>query len=718
MEGTLSRSGTRPDMEAAREILNRRFGYSEFRLHQSDIISALLEGQDALTLMPTGGGKSLCYQIPALLRDGVGVVVSPLIALMQDQVDALQQLGIRAAFLNSTQDAGSRREIETAVRQGQLDILYLAPERLLTESTLHLLDAASLALFAIDEAHCVSQWGHDFRPEYQQLSMLHQRYPTVPRIALTATADVRTRQEIIEQLDLHKATVFINSFDRPNIRYILNDGQNAREQLWRFLDSEHPNDAGIVYCLSRKKVEATAEFLQSKGRTALPYHAGLPIELRRNSQARFLREDGIIIVATIAFGMGIDKPDVRFVAHLNLPKSIEAYYQETGRAGRDGAAANAWLAYGLQDVITLRQMTQSSDADEKYKQVIHHKLEAMLGLCELTTCRRIALLAYFDETRDQPCGNCDNCLQPPQTWDATETAQKALSCVYRTGQRFGVNYLIDVLTGKDDERIQRFGHDKLSTFGIGQELSATEWRGVFRQLIARAYLSVDVDGYGALHLTEDCRPLLRSETRLALRKLRKAEKKKARSSRGTTTVRSVDAPLFEALRELRTRLAQEQGVPPYVIFHDATLQAMARTRPASAAKLLSLTGVGEQKLQHYGKDFLDEIGKHPLSRLLNNTLSDTINDTLQIHLQGKDAEAIAIVRNIKPTTVYSHFAEAITCGLLKPRDVLVLSDNQYSEIVNALELLATDNESPLKPVFEALGEKYDYGILRCVQAGI
>ncbi|HED17514.1 MAG TPA: DNA helicase RecQ [Gammaproteobacteria bacterium] len=705
-------------MEAANEILSRQFGYSEFRLHQSDIIAALLEGRDALTLMPTGGGKSLCYQIPALLRDGTGVVVSPLIALMQDQVDALQQLGIRAAFLNSSQDANTRRETESAMRHGELDLLYLAPERLLTESTLRLLDEVPLALFAIDEAHCVSQWGHDFRPEYQQLSMLHQRYPTVPRIALTATADTRTRQEIIDQLDLHNAAVFINSFDRPNIRYTLNDGQNAREQLWRFLDSEHPTDAGIVYCLSRKKVEATAEWLQGKGRTALPYHAGLPVELRRDSQARFLREDGVIIVATIAFGMGIDKPDVRFVAHLNLPKSIEAYYQETGRAGRDGAAANAWLAYGLQDVITLRQMTQASDADEKYKQVIHHKLEAMLGLCELTTCRRQALLAYFDEQLDQPCGNCDNCLLPPQTWDATETAQKALSCVYRTGQRFGVNYLIDVLTGKDDERIQRFGHDQLSTFGIGKELSATEWRGVFRQLIARAYLSVDVDGYGALHLTEACRPLLRSESRLALRKLRKAEKKKARSSHAATTLRSVDSPLFEALRTLRTRLAQEQGVPPYVIFHDATLQAMARSRPASEADLLGLTGVGEQKLQHYGKAFLDEIAEHPLSELLDNTLSDTINDTLQLHLQGKDAEAIAMARDIKPTTVYGHFAEAINTGLLKPRDVLTLSDDQYSAIVNALELLSPDNDSPLKPVYEALEEKYDYGILRCVQAGI
>ena len=617
MEGTL----TPPGLDAAREILQRRFGYHDFRLHQGDIIAALLAGRDVLALMPTGSGKSLCHQIPALLREGVGVVVSPLIALMQDQVDALHQLGIRAAFLNSTQDAATRRKTEATIRRGELDLLYLAPERLLTESALRLLDASPLALFAIDEAHCVSQWGHDFRPEYQQLSMLHQRYPAVPRIALTATADARTRREIVAQLDLHDAAIFISSFDRPNIRYTLSEGRNAREQLWRFLENEHRGDAGIIYCLARKKVEAIAAWLRAKGRTALPYHAGLPAALRHQHQQRFLREEGVIIVATIAFGMGIDKPDVRFVAHLNLPKSIEAYYQETGRAGRDGTPANAWLAYGLQDVITLRQMLQASDADPQYKQITHHKLEAMLGLCELTTCRRQALLAYFGETRTEPCGNCDNCLHPPQTWDATETAQKALSCVYRTGQRFGVNYLIDVLTGKEnDERIHRLGHDRLSTYGIGKELSATEWRGVFRQIIARGYLSVDMEGYGALHLTAASRPLLRGETPLALRKLRKPEKKKSRTGRRIGEVQALDAPLFEALRELRARLAQEQGVPPYVIFHDTTLQAMARTRPAGKAELLDLTGVGEQKLYRYGKAFLDEIADHPRPALLNNGL--------------------------------------------------------------------------------------------------
>ncbi|WP_455211477.1 RecQ family ATP-dependent DNA helicase, partial [Kaarinaea lacus] len=419
-------------MEKARDILNTVFGYSDFRLHQADIIKALLNGQDVITLMPTGGGKSLCYQIPALIREGTGIVISPLIALMHDQVTALQLLGIRAAYLNSTLDRGSVQKTEQALLNNELDLLYIAPERLLTEHMLQLLDRSQIALFAIDEAHCVSQWGHDFRKEYQQLSVLHQRYSGTPRIALTATADQRTRREIIEQLNLQQAAVFINSFDRPNIRYTITDGDNPRNELWRFIQNEHANDAGIVYCLSRKKVESVAQWLQSKGRKALPYHAGLPDEVRQSHQESFLREEGVIIVATIAFGMGIDKPNVRFVAHLNLPKSIEAYYQETGRAGRDAEPANAWMAFGLQDVITLRQMMQEADADEQFKRVAQNKLEAMLGMTELTTCRRQALLAYFNEPLDKPCGNCDNCISPPQTWDGTLMAQKALSCVYRT----------------------------------------------------------------------------------------------------------------------------------------------------------------------------------------------------------------------------------------------------------------------------------------------
>ncbi len=591
-------------MQRAQHLLESVFGYDAFRHSQAEVIGALLAGQDALTLMPTGGGKSLCYQIPALVRPGCGVVVSPLIALMQDQVDALRQLGIRAAFLNSTLDPASARATEEALQAGELDLLYVAPERLLTERMLNLLDQSAVSLFAIDEAHCVSQWGHDFRPEYQRLSVLHERFPAVPRIALTATADARTRQEIIDQLQLQQAAVFVNSFDRPNIHYAISEGANPREQLWRFLEREHPADAGIVYCLSRKKVEAVAEWLTDRGRVALPYHAGLPADVRQAHQQRFLREEGVIVVATIAFGMGIDKPDVRFVAHLNLPKSIEAYYQETGRAGRDGLPANAWMAYGLQDVITLRQMMLEGEGSEQYKRIAQHKLEAMLGLCELTTCRRQALLAYFGEGQTEPCGNCDNCRTPPETWDGTETAQKALSCVYRTGQRFGVAYLVDVLLGKDDERIRRNGHDRLSTFGIGEGLSGPEWRGVFRQLLAQGYLQTDLDGYGTLRLSEKCRPVLRGEEGVRLRRQRKPEKVKRPRAAPAVDLDPLDQPLYDALRDRRTALAQEQGVPPYVIFHDSTLREMAALRPQSLRELHTVSGVGEQKLERYGEIFL------------------------------------------------------------------------------------------------------------------
>jgi len=706
-------------MQRAHQILKTTFGYSDFRHNQASIIQTLLEGQDALTLMPTGGGKSLCYQIPALVRDGVGVVISPLIALMQDQVNALRQLGIRAAFLNSTLDRISQQQIEQMLLDGELDLIYIAPERLMTERMLSLLDQTQVALFAIDEAHCVSQWGHDFRKEYQQLSILHERYPDVPRIALTATADQRTRTEIIEQLNLQQAAVFLNSFDRPNIHYAVSEGQNAKDQLWRFIQREHPQDAGIIYCLSRKKTESIAQWLTAKGRTALPYHAGLPSEMRQQHQERFLREEGVIIVATIAFGMGIDKPDVRFVAHLNLPKSIEAYYQETGRAGRDGEPADAWMAYGLQDVITLRQMMQEGDAEEQFKRIALQKLEAMLGLCELISCRRQSLLAYFGETLAEPCSNCDNCTSPPQTWDGSISAQKALSTVYRTNQRFGVNYLIDVLTGKDDERIRNNQHDQISTYGIGDNHTGVEWRSIFRQLIAQGYLSVDIDGYGALQLTEKCRPVLRGEQKLELRKITKPEKiKKEKSTHKQQDLRSIDEPLFEALRTLRLSLAQEQGVPPYIIFHDTTLAEMARTRPATAETMRYISGVGEQKLKHYGQQFLEEIAKYPLPELLDNNLSDTINETLALHQQGKNAETIARERNLKPSTIYSHLAEAVADGRLNTREAVPLDDAQYAEIINTLEMLDTEAGGPLRPAYEALDEKYDYGILKCVLAGL
>ncbi len=596
-------------LQGARRVLKETFGYERFRGEQEAIIRTLVEGGDALVLMPTGGGKSLCYQVPSLLRQGAGIVVSPLIALMQDQVDALRQLGVRAAFLNSTLDPRESAQVERRLREGELDLLYVAPERLLMEETLELLERSPLALFAIDEAHCVSQWGHDFRPEYRRLSVLHERFPQVPRIALTATADARTRAEILEQLDLGEARRFVSSFDRPNIRYAVSEGNNPRARLWDFIRREHPADAGIVYCLSRRKVEETARWLSDRGREALPYHAGLPDETRRRHQERFLREEGLIIVATIAFGMGIDKPDVRFVAHLNLPGSIEAWYQETGRAGRDGEPADAWLAYGLQDLVTRRQMVESGEGSETHKRIARQKLEAMLGLCEITTCRRQALLAWFGETLDEPCGNCDNCLEPPETWDATVAAQKALSCVYRTGQRFGVAYLVDVLLGREDERITRNGHDRVSTFGIGGEHGAAEWRAIYRQLIARGLLDVDADGYGTLRLTPAARPLLRGETPLELRRLRKAKSARPEKLRTPGELGGPEQALFEALRELRLTIAREQGVPPYVIFHDATLKAMASARPASLQALAGIHGVGQAKLERYGERFLAAISE-------------------------------------------------------------------------------------------------------------
>ncbi len=707
-------------MHEAHEILKNTFGYSEFRHHQSDIISALLNNKDALVLMPTGGGKSLCYQIPSLVRAGTGVVISPLIALMHDQVEALKQTGINAVFINSSQDNATQSAITRELLSGKIDILYISPERLMLERTLNLLNNIQISLFAIDEAHCVSQWGHDFRKEYQKLSILHQRFPNVPRVALTATADQRTRDEIISQLQLQNAEVFINSFDRPNIRYTISEGQNARDRLWQFLEQNHAHDAGIVYCLSRKKVEQTAEWLAHKGRTALAYHAGLSNELKQRNQQRFLHESGVIIVATIAFGMGIDKPDVRFVAHLSLPKSIEAYYQETGRAGRDGAPANAWMSYGLQDVIFLRQMMQESDGNEQYKRVTQHKLDAMLGLCESTQCRRQTLLGYFEETLATPCGNCDSCLTPPQTWDGTQAAQKAMSCVVRTEQRFGVNYLIDVLLGKDTDRIRNFRHDTISTYGIGTELNATEWRGVFRQLISLGYINVDLNGYGSLFLTEQARPLLRSEITLELRQQQKVDKKSANkqsSSAKQSNLKDADEELFNALRDQRSSLAKELSVPPYIIFHDSTLIEMAKKRPTTINEMLLISGIGEKKLDKFGHDFLEIILDHPLPEMLINNLNDSVNDTL-FHFQShKNINDLAAKRNLKSSTIYSHLSDAIEMGLLDVRTVVQLEDSEYNEIMNAFDLFSGENQK-LKPIYEALNEEYDYDILKCIQASL
>ena len=596
----------------ALEILQRVFGYETFRAEQQSIVEHVIAGGDALVLMPTGAGKSLCYQVPALVREGVGVVVSPLIALMQDQVDALTELGVRAAFLNSTQDWQGARDVERAFLHGEIDLLYVAPERLLTDRCIQLLDRGRIALFAIDEAHCVSQWGHDFRPEYLGLSMLHERWPDVPRIALTATATEMTRREIAARLALGEARQFVASFDRPNIRYHIVEKNDVRRQLLTLLQQEHDGDAGIVYCLSRNKVEETAEFLRANGIEALPYHAGLGTAVRSRNQSRFLREDGVVMVATIAFGMGIDKPDVRFVAHIDLPKSVEGYYQETGRAGRDGLPATAWLAYGLSDVVQQRRMIDESAGDDAFRRQLGAQLDAMLGLCETIACRRQRLLQYFGQTIG-PCGNCDNCLQPPQAWDGTVAAQKMLSAIYRLwkerGQRYGAGHLIDILRGKLTPRVSENGHDTLSVFGVGNDLSEQAWRGVLRQLLAYGLVIVDQEGYGTLALTVSSREVLRGERTLMLR--READRPAGRS---TPKSRAADPALdagaqaaFDSLRAWRAEVARSHGVPAYVIFHDATLRDIAIARPDSLSALSRVSGVGAKKLESYGRSILERI---------------------------------------------------------------------------------------------------------------
>lgn len=594
-------------MSSALNILKEVFGYPGFRGQQAEIISHLSNGGDCLVLMPTGGGKSLCYQIPALLREGVAIVVSPLIALMQNQTTALNEIGVRAAVLNSSLSIEEAELVEQRLLGGVYDLLYVAPERLLTGRFLHLMTRIPIALFAIDEAHCVSQWGHDFRPEYSQLSILHERFPSVPRIALTATADTDTRQEIIERLGLGKARLFVSSFDRPNIRYHIIDKNNSRSQLLAFIQGEHRNDSGIVYCLSRKKVEETAGWLTSHGMRAIAYHAGMSTQVRSINQEKFLREEGTIMVATIAFGMGIDKPDVRFVAHLDLPKSIESYYQETGRAGRDGQPANAWMVYGLNDVIQQRRMIEESGAQSKFKHVAAKKLQAMLSLCETTACRRRHILNYFGEiTEMTACGNCDVCLDPPQVWDATLEVQKALSCVYRTNQNFGAGHLIDILRGNLTERVKQWHHDKISTFGIGKNLPEKTWRAIFRQAIALGFLTTANDKHGALQLVDACRPILKGQQTVALRLQTKAtssyERTKENDVLPSTTAEHY---LWERLRTWRTKIAQEHGVPAYVIFHDATLLELVRLCPQTEDELRQITGIGTRKLDKYGNHLIE-----------------------------------------------------------------------------------------------------------------
>ncbi|WKJ91471.1 RecQ family ATP-dependent DNA helicase [Methylomonas montana] len=802
----------------ALQTLRSVFGYDSFRGQQQQIIEQLIGGQDVLVLMPTGGGKSLCYQIPALVMEGVGIVISPLIALMQDQVSALHQLGVKAAFLNSTLALDQVRDIEQQLQNGQLDLLYIAPERLSNARTQALFARCKIALFAIDEAHCVSQWGHDFRADYLLLSVLHQQFPMVPRIALTATADERTRQEIITRLALEQAQVFVSSFDRPNIRYRIIQKDNARQQLLAFIRNEHSGDTGIVYCLSRKKVEETAEWLNQKGLKALPYHAGMDHRQRQQNQHQFLMEDGLIIVATIAFGMGIDKPNVRFVAHLDLPKSIEAYYQETGRAGRDGLPANAWMAYGLQDVLTLRQMLSASNADEAHKRVELHKLDAMLALCEMVSCRRHALLAYFGDVQgstsvaegrmpgatdvqgstsvaegrmpgstdvqgstsvargrtpgstdvqgstsvaegrtqgltdvqgstsvargrtpgstdvqgstsvargrtpgatdvlEQGCGNCDTCLEPVETWDGSVAAQQALSCIYRTGQRFGVTYLIDVLLGKSDERIKQFGHDKQSTFGIGKALDEKQWRSVFRQLVAKSLVEIDFEGHGSLKLTDACRPVLRGEQTLMLRKDVQIAKTRREKAEKRQPGGAADSALWNALRAKRKELADEQDVPPYVIFHDATLMAMVDARPRNHQQLGMLSGIGQRKLELYGDEFLAVLAEFDDEAPAAAT--DTVSESLDLFRLGYSVEQVARQRSLSDDTIYNHMAKGLELGLVALGDVLSLSPAEVNEIESVLLALPEEQRNALKPAYEQLGGAYGYGILRCVRAAL
>ncbi|SDS51904.1 DNA helicase RecQ [Pseudomonas oryzae] len=706
-------------LDSALRTLKDVFGYDAFRGNQARIIQRVSEGGDALVLMPTGGGKSLCYQVPALLRDGVAVVVSPLIALMDDQVATLDELGVAAVALNSTQTADEQREIAERLRRGEIKLLYLAPERLVQPRMLAFLQNLPIALFAIDEAHCVSQWGHDFRPEYLQLGQLAELFPRVPRIALTATADKRTREEIVQRLHLENAERFLSSFDRPNIFYRIVPKDQPRKQLQQFL-AGRKGDAGIVYCMSRKKVEEVAAFLVEQGYPALPYHAGLSSELRAFNQKRFINEEGLIMVATIAFGMGIDKPNVRFVAHLDLPKSLEAYYQETGRAGRDGLPSEVWMAYGLQDVLFLRQMLQNSEGDEQHKRVERHKLEAMLALCEESRCRRQALLAYFDEDMPQPCGHCDNCVDGVETWDATEAARQALSAIYRSGQRYGVGHLVDLLLGRETDKIRALGHQHLSVFGVGKHLAEADWRTLFRQLVARGLADVDLDGFGGLRLTDSCRPLLRGEVSLELRRDLKPQRTQRTSggpSQASQLVRGDERPLWEALRTLRRKLAEEHGVPPYVIFPDATLLEMLRSQPQSLSDMAQVSGVGARKLERYGQAFLDVLTDSPEAPAAPPVVTDLRHELVSLARSGMTPTQIARQLDCSEKNVYSLLAEAIARQQLSLEQAIDLPEELFGEIQDAF----LDGDGELPPV-AAVAELFDgrvpLGVLHCVRAAL
>lgn len=701
-------------MCAAKNILKEVFGYDQFRDQQETIVDAIIDGQDALVLMPTGGGKSLCYQIPSMVRKGVGVVVSPLIALMQDQVNALKQLGVNAAYINSTLSAREVKAVEQKAIDGTLDMLYLSPERLVGDDTIAFLKTIDVALFAIDEAHCVSQWGHDFRKEYQQLSMLHEQFPDIPRIALTATADQKVRAEIVKELQLDGAKIYVSSFDRHNITYSIEEQDNGKQQLWRFIHENHPTDAGIVYCLSRRKVENVAEFLSSKGRRALPYHAGLSARVRESNQSRFLRDEGVIIVATIAFGMGIDKPDVRFVAHFSMPKNIESYYQETGRAGRDGQPSNAWMAYNYKDVVMQRQFIRDSDAADEHKNVLHNKLDSLVDLCEQLDCRRQTLLKYFDEPLAEPCGNCDNCLNPPEKIDATKEAQMALSAIYRTDQQFGIMYLIDVLLGSDaDERVVKLKHDKLNLYGLGKDQPKTWWRRLYRQLISQSYIDVDPE-FSSLKLTDKSKSILKGEESFYLRDVVKAKNKSKKAEE--VDLGRHDQILWQELKKLRMDLASDQGVPPYVIFSDASLLEMVKKRPVEGEKFMYISGVGEYKLAKYGDVFIEVIKANPLPAKLDNRLSEEVNVSLDHFLELKSVEKVAEVVGINVNTVYMHLSKAIAVGLVDKKDVTGLEDEDIDYILQMAEMTGYIEEKKMKPLFDALDGVYDYGTLRCVLA--
>ena len=702
-------------LEQAQRVLKDIFGYDSFRGRQGDIIERVAKGGDALVLMPTGGGKSLCFQVPALLRDGLAVVVSPLIALMDDQVATLEELGVAAAALNSTLSADQQRELANRIKRGEVKMLYLAPERLVQPRMMAFFQSLDIALFAIDEAHCVSQWGHDFRPEYLQLGQLAEMFPHVPRIALTATADKRTREEIVTRLHLQDAERFLSSFDRPNIFYRIVPKEQPRKQLLAFL-SERRSDAGIVYCLSRKKVDEVAKFLCDQGFPALPYHAGLPSETRAANQKRFLNEEGLIMVATIAFGMGIDKSNVRFVAHLDLPKSLEAYYQETGRAGRDGLPADAWMAYGLQDVVMLKQMLQNSEGDERHKRLEHHKLDAMLSLCEETRCRRQTLLAYFDEEMPQPCGHCDNCVDGVQTWDATEPARQALSAIYRTGQRYGTGHLIDVLLGRDNEKVRSFGHQHLSVFGVGKDRAEGEWRTLFRQLVARGLADIDIEGYGGLRLSDSCRPLLRGEVTLELRRELKPQTtvKSSSASPASQLVRGEEREQWEALRALRRKLAEEHGVPPYVIFPDSTLLEMLRSQPTSLSDMAKVSGIGARKLERYGEAFLEVLGGQAETP---KVVADIRHELISLARAGMTPMQIAGQLQCSEKNVYTMLAEAIGRQELSLEQALDLPEELMEEVQDAF--LDGEGELPsVASIAEQFKGRVPEGVLYCVRAAL